>query len=598
MDIFGVLTMLGGLALFLFGMNTMGDGLSKASGGRLEAVLEKLTDNPFKAVLVGCGVTAVIQSSSATTVMVVGFVNSGIMKLSQAVGVIMGANIGTTVTSWILSLAGIESGNFFIELLKPTSFSPILALIGISFLMFSRKDRKKDIGLIFIGFAVLMFGMETMSGAVRPLADVPGFTNLLLLFKNPLLGMAAGAVLTAVIQSSSASVGILQALCTTGAVSYGAAIPVIMGQNIGTCITAMISAVGANKNAKRAALVHLYFNVIGTMVFMIGFYSFNAFFHFKFLEYGANGAGIAFIHSCFNIGATILLLPFSRGLEKLACLTVKDNAEEKKITETEKELQTLDVRFLETPGLAIAQCRHVSAVMAGLARNSLQISFDLFRKYDKAREKEVLQMEKEVDQFEDKLGTYLLKLGAKNLSEKDSHLLNIILHCIGDFERISDHAANIALAAREMHKKKLSFSNRATEELQIYTEAVNHIVNMTMEAFEYEDKKLACCVEPMEEVIDELGRKIKNRHIKRLRKGKCTIEMGFVLSDIMNNYERVSDHCSNIAVCILQGDEEQFDTHEYLHRVKTEDNTEFTDKVSEYRERYKLPSKEVEQESK
>lgn len=590
MDIFGILTMLGGLALFLFGMNTMGDGLSKASGGRLERILEKLTNNPIKAVLVGCGVTAVIQSSSATTVMVVGFVNSGIMKLSQAVGIIMGANIGTTVTSWILSLAGLESSNFFIQLLKPTSFSPILAMIGISFLMFSKKDNKKDIGLILVGFAVLMFGMDTMSNAVKPLANVPEFTNLLLLFQNPLLGMIAGAVLTAIIQSSSASVGILQALCVTGSVSYGAALPIIMGQNIGTCVTAMLSSIGASKNAKRAALVHLYFNVIGTTLFMIAFYSLNAFLDFAFLQNAANGAGIAVIHSCFNIAATTVLLPFSRVLEKLACITVKEGVEEQEISETEKELQTLDVRFLDTPGLAISQCKHVSVIMAKLSKNALQTSMNLFAEYDKKKAEQVMCVEKEVDRFEDELGTYLVKLGSKVLSEKESHLLNIILHCIGDFERISDHAVNLVLAAKEMHKKELAFSHKAVEELEIYTNAINHILDTTFKAFEEEDKALASCVEPMEEVIDELSLKIKNRHIKRLRKGKCTIELGFVLSDITNNYERISDHCSNIAVCILQGNEEQFDPHEYLHNVKAKENNDFSNRVLEYREKYKLPS--------
>lgn len=589
MDIFGILTMIGGLALFLFGMHTMGDGLSKVSGGRLEQVLEKLTNNPIKAVLVGCGVTAVIQSSSATTVMVVGFVNSGIMKLSQAVGIIMGANIGTTVTSWILSLTGIQSDNLLIRFFKPTSFSPILAIIGVAFLMFSKKERRRDVGLILIGFAVLMFGMDTMSGAVKPLANVPEFTNILTMFSNPILGMLAGAVLTAIIQSSSASVGILQALCVTGSVSYGAAIPIIMGQNIGTCVTAMLSGIGANKNAKRAALVHLYFNIIGTLLFMVVFYSINAFVHFEFLNLSANGAGIAVVHSLFNIAATLVLLPFSRGLEKLACLTVKDTEEDTQISAVTRELQVLDVRFLETPSLAMEHCKQVSVTMAKLAGKALFDSMELLKEFDEKKAETVVQMEDEVDQFEDQLGSYLVKVGSRDLSEKDSHTLNVLLHCIGDFERISDHAVNLVAAAREMHEKELHFSNKATEELEVYTSAIHDIVSTSLEVFEKDDRNLAGLVEPMEEVVDELNIEVKRRHIKRLRKGKCTIELGFILSDITNNYERIADHCSNIAVCVLQGNEEEFDTHEYLESIRDSSNMDFKGKVLAYREKYALP---------
>lgn len=589
MDIFGILTMIGGLALFLFGMHTMGDGLSKVSGGRLEQILEKLTNNPIKAVLVGCGVTAVIQSSSATTVMVVGFVNSGIMKLSQAVGIIMGANIGTTVTSWILSLVGIESENFFIQLLKPTSFSPVLAIIGIAFIMFSKKEKKQNIGLILIGFAVLMVGMDTMSGAVKPLANVPEFTSILTMFTNSVLGMLAGAVLTAVIQSSSASVGILQALCVTGSVSYGAAIPIIMGQNIGTCVTAMLSGIGASKNAKRAALVHLYFNIIGTILFMVVFYSINAFVRFEFLTDAANGAGIAVVHSLFNVVATLVLLPFAKGLEKLACLTVKDSEEETQISEVTRELQVLDVRFLETPSLAMEHCKQVSVTMAKLAGRALFDSMELLENFDEKKAEAVIQMEDEVDLFEDQLGSYLVKVSSRDLSEKDSHTLNVLLHCIGDFERISDHSVNLVAAAREMHEKKLKFSGKATEELQVYTGAVRDIVNTSLEVFEKENRSLASLVEPMEEVVDELNREVKRRHIKRLRKGKCTIELGFILSDITNNYERISDHCSNIAVCVLQGNEEEFDTHEYLESVRDSSNMDFQGKVLAYRDKYMLP---------
>ena len=455
MDIFGVLTMIGGLALFLYGMNLMGDGLSNASGGRLEKILEKLTSNPIKAVLLGAGVTAVIQSSSATTVMVVGFVNSGIMKLSQAVGIIMGANIGTTITSWILSLSGIESSNIFMKMLKPTSFSPILAIIGVAFLMFSKKDKKKDIGMILVGFAILMTGMDTMSGAVKPLANVPEFTNILLMFSNPILGMAAGAILTAVIQSSSASVGILQALCVTGAVSYSTALPIIMGQNIGTCVTALISGIGASKNARRASLVHLYFNLIGTIVFMIVFYILNAAIGFTFMTEAANGAGIAVIHTVFNVCATLILLPFSGLLEKLACLTIKDDVVEVVETQADQDFRLLDARFLDTPGLAVEQCREVARNMAELSKEAFFLSMGLFSEYSEEKAERVKFLENEIDRYEDTLGSYLVKLGQKQMSERDNHTVSIILQCLNEFERISDHAVTVMASAKEMNEKGL-----------------------------------------------------------------------------------------------------------------------------------------------
>lgn len=590
MDLFSVLTMIGGLALFLYGMNVMGDGLSKISGGRLEKILEKLTSNPFKAVILGAGVTAVIQSSSATTVMVVGFVNSCVMKLTQAVGIIMGANIGTTVTSWILSLSGIESNNFFISLLKPTSFSPILAIIGIAFLMFSKKEKKKDIGTILIGFAVLMFGMETMSGAVKPLADVPEFTGILTMFSNPLLGLLVGTILTAVIQSSSASVGILQALCITGSVSFGTAIPIIMGQNIGTCVTALLSAIGANKNAKRAALIHLYFNLIGTIGFMVIFYALNYFIHFSFLSDSASAAGIAVVHSVFNIVATLFLLPFSRGLEKLACITIRDDDAEKALmSQAEKDFKLLDSRFLETPGFATEQCKVVAANMAELTKEALYLSMDLITKFDKKKAKRVEELESEIDQYEDQLGTYMVKLSQKYLSEKDSHTLSIILHCLSDFERISDHAVNIMYSAKEMFEKELSFSKKAVEELAVYTDALKEIIDISVDVFEKEDTEKAALVEPLEEVIDYLKAELKQRHVKRLQKGKCTIEMGFVLSDITTSYERISDHCSNIAVCLMQVKEDGYDTHEYLDDIKHINNEAFKEKYKEYKKKYLLP---------
>lgn len=588
MDFFSLLAMIGGLALFLYGMNVMGDGLSKISGGRLERILEKLTSNPIKAVLVGAGVTAVIQSSSATTVMVVGFVNSGIMKLSQAIGIIMGANIGTTVTSWILSLSGIESSNFFIRMLKPTSFSPILAIIGVAFLMFSHKEKKKDIGTIMLGFAVLMFGMDMMSAAVKPLAKVPEFTNVLIMFSNPLLGMLAGAVLTAVIQSSSASVGILQALCITGSVNFGTALPIIMGQNIGTCITALLSGIGANKNARRAALVHLYFNIIGTTVFMVVFYGINAFVHFAFLNEAANAAGIAVIHSIFNIAATVVLLPFSKGLEKLAVLSIPDSKEETEISKEDKELSMLDVRFLETPGLAMEQCKHITVSMAKMSEQALLKAMSLLDKFDEQTAEEIVALETMVDRYEDELGTYLVKLSSKYLSEKDSHMMSVLLHCMSDFERISDHALNIMESIKKMKSKKAAFSDKAMEEMAVFQEAVKEILHMSITVFEEEDLKQAKNIEPLEEVIDRMNSEIKKRHIRRLQKGKCNIESGFALSDITTNFERIADHCSNVAVCLLQIHEDVFETHEYLGMVK-QNNVDFEGKVMVYNKKYQLP---------
>ncbi len=590
MDLFGVLTMIGGLALFLYGMHLMGDGLSKASGGRLEKILEKLTSNPIKAVLLGAAVTAIIQSSSATTVMVVGFVNSGVMKLSQTIGIIMGANIGTTITSWILSLTGIESGNFFIQLLKPTSFSPVLAIIGVGFLLFSKKESKKNIGMIMVGFAILMFGMDTMSNAVKPLADVPEFTGILTAFSQPVLGMLAGLVLTAIIQSSSASVGILQALCVTGSVTFGTAIPIIMGQNIGTCVTAMLSGIGASKNAKRAALVHLYFNIIGTVVFMVVFYTANSFVHFAFLEDAATAAGIAVVHSIFNVCATLALLPFSRVLERLACLTIPEDTEETEILSAgEKDFKLLDIRFLDTPGFAVQQCRQVSEHMADLTREALFTAIELVDKYDEKKAERVVFLENEIDHYEDQLGTYLVKLGQKQVSEKDNHTLSIILHCLSDFERISDHAVSVKKAAEEMHTKGLSFSKKAAEELEVYTQAIKDTVDVAFKVFKEEDDTNAIQVELLEEVVDYLKAELKQRHVKRLQKGKCTIEMGFVHSDIITSYERVTDHCSNIVVCIKEVAEDNLAPHGYLEEMKEKDREGFKKKYKELKKRYVLP---------
>lgn len=586
MDIFSVLTMLGGLALFLYGMHAMGEGLSKVAGGRLERILEKLTSSPFKAVALGAAVTAVIQSSSATTVMVVGFVNSGLMKLSEAIGIIMGANIGTTITSWILSLSGIEGESFWVQLLKPSSFAPVLALVGVVFLLFSKNAKRKDVGTILIGFAILMVGMDTMSDAVKPLADVPAFTNLFVMFSNPFLGMIVGALLTAIIQSSSASVGILQALCVTGKVTYASVIPIIMGQNIGTCITALLSSIGTSKNARRAALVHFYFNVIGTLVFMIVFYSMNVVIDFAFLGESASAAGIAVIHTVFNIGATFLLLPFTKGLEKLAYLSIKEDENE---TIDEEKIQLIDERFLESPSFAVEQCKQAVYKMAELSKEALFKSVALLENFSEEKAEEVKLLEDKVDKYEDELGSYLVRLCSKNLLEKDSHVVSMLLHLIGDFERISDHAVNIMEAGREMAEKKLVFSSEAKKEIEVFTRAIKDIVNISIQVVEDEDKKLAVAVEPLEEVIDHLNDKLKMRHIQRLREGICTIELGFIFSDITTNYERVADHCSNIALSILQlNNEESFDAHEYIDKLKKEDNESFREKYHSYKTQYAL----------
>lgn len=590
MDFFGILTMAGGLAFFLYGMDVMGSGLSRASGGRLEMLLEKLTNSRWKAVLLGAGVTAVIQSSSATTVMVVGFVNAGIMKLSSVVGIIMVANVGTTVTSWILSLAGIESSNFWIRLFKPSSFAPALAALGVVFFLFSKQEKLKNAGMIFIGFAVLMSGMETMSGAVKPLADVPEFTGILTAFSNPVLGVLAGLVLTAVIQSSSASVGILQALCATGAVSYGAAVPIIMGQNIGTCVTAMISGIGASRNAKRAALIHLYFNLVGTAVFMLVFYGANAAVGFDFMGRSANAAGIAAVHTVFNLFATAVLLPFSSWLEKLACLTIREEETEAAGAGSgEGALQILDARFLATPGLALEQCRAAAADMAQCAREAIFLAMSLISSYNGEKARQVEILEKKVDDYEDELGSYLVKLSGGDLSASENSSLSLLLHNIGDLERISDHALNIKEAAEELAEKNLCFSNKASEELRIFSQAVQDIVDISWKALEEEDLELAREVEPLEEAIDSLNAEIKKRHIKRLRKGKCTIEMGFILSDITTNYERVADHCSNLAVSLIEAAEEEFAAHGYLDLLKGENHPEFGEDVKRMKEKYMLP---------
>lgn len=591
MNIFSVLTMIGGLAMFLYGMDAMGDGLAKLSGGKLEQILEKLTSKRIMAVLLGVVVTAIIQSSSATTVMVVGFVNSGIMQLSQAVGIIMGANIGTTVTSWILSLSGIQGSSLFVQLLKPSSFSPILAAIGIVMIMTAKdNNKKKDIGNILVGFAILMFGMDTMSSAVAPLAENEKFTSILTMFSNPILGMLAGLVLTAVIQSSSASVGILQALCITGAVGYKTAIPIIMGQNIGTCVTALISSIGASKNAKRASMIHLYFNLIGTILFMIVFYSINAIIGgFAFMNDPANAAGIAVVHSLFNIGTVLVLYPFGDKLVKLAQLTIPDHAGE--VEETPNEFSILDERFLEKPAFAMELCRNAAVRMAQESRDALHLALDNVTMYSESRVAKIIEMEESVDRYEDALGTYLVKLNNCDLSQKDSRTLSILLHCIGNFERISDHAVNITDSATQMHDKKLEFSKKAMEELKVFSDALRDIVDETMEAFALGDLDKARRIEPFEQVIDSLNIELKQRHIHRLRKGKCTIELGLILEDMITNFERISDHCSNIAVCMIRVNEDGFDTHEYLDVIKEEKAPWFEEEFYNLSKKYALPEK-------
>ena len=587
MDIFAFFTLIGGLALFLYGMHVLGSGLEKISGGRLELLLERLTSNSLKAVLFGAAVTAVIQSSSATTVMVVGFVNSGIMKLSQAIGIIMGANVGTTITSWILSLTGIQSDGVFIRLLKPSSFSPVLAFLGIILYLSGKNSKKKDIGEILLGFAVLMFGMESMSGAVKPLADEPGFVNLLTIFKNPLLGVLVGAILTAVIQSSSASVGILQALSVTGAFTYGSIIPIIMGQNIGTCVTAMLSSVGANKSAKRTAFVHLYFNLIGAAVFLSAYFGLNAFLRFDFSNDTVGVAGIALIHSIFNIFTTILLLPFIHGLEKLAYLTIPVSEEERQAV-LDSEFQLLDDRFLQTPGFAIEQCRSLAGRMATLTRECFLKAMGTFEHYSKDTLEEVISLENRIDKYDDKISVYLTKLSSQDLAYQDSQNVSTLLHCITDLERISDHAVNVVESVQETHKRKLRFSKKAAEEMRIYSSAMEDILNRTVSAFINGDEQQALTVEPLEETIDELNKEIKKRHIKRLRKGKCTIELGLILSDIATNYERAADHCSNIAICMIQTQDAELEAHKYINHLREGEEISYEQQLSELREKYSL----------
>ncbi|MBQ8562299.1 MAG: Na/Pi cotransporter family protein [Firmicutes bacterium] len=586
MDIFGVLQMVGGLCLFLFGMETMGDGLKRASGSKLEEILGKLTSSVPKGVLLGAVVTAVIQSSSATTVMLVGFVNSGIMKLRQAIPVIMGANIGTTATAWILSLSGVNGDSFLIQMLKPMSFSPILAAVAIVFMMFLKSEKKYNIGMVLIGFAVLMYGMDIMSSAVEPLKEVPEFVNILTMFSNPVLGVIAGALFTAAIQSSSASVGILQALCTTGAITYGSAIPIIMGQNIGTCITAILSSIGANKGAKRVAAVHLSFNMIGTVLFLVVFYTANAIVQFDWLTEVMQPHHIAIVHSLFNVATTLTLIWFTKPLEALACKLVKETEEEKAKDTT---LNLLEERFLESPDFAAAQCRTVVVKMANLTRDCIMAAMNLMGKFDRDKCDYVYLLEEKVDRYEDALGAYIVKLSRLDISQADSKMLSMILHNIGDLERITDHAKNIAETAEELYKKGLEFSPSAKAEVAVFMDAVREIVNLAVDSFEKDDVELAAEVEPLEDVIDMIHSGVKGRHVQRLQDGICTIEQGFILNDLGTNLERVADHCSNLAVCVIEQARGQFNMHNYLNDVKKFDADGFEEKMVKYQAKYTLP---------
>lgn len=583
MDFFILLKMAGGLALFLYGMKTMGEALSKLAGGRLERLLERMTSNSLKAVLLGAVVTAVIQSSSATTVMVIGFVNSGIMKLSQAVGVIMGANIGTTITSWILSLSGIQGDNFFVMLLKPSSFAPVLAMMGIILIMFVKDDRKNDIGTIFIGFAVLMFGMDTMSSAVEPLADVPEFTSMFTAFENPILGMAAGAILTAIVQSSSASVGILQAVCVTGSVSVRSALPIIMGQNIGTCVTALISGLGAGKNAKRASLIHLYFNLIGTVLFMLAFYTINYFVGFPFLSDAATGASIAAIHTVFNVTATLILLPASRMIERLAYITIPKTADEDEDT----KVNMLDERFLESPAFAAAQCRNAVCDMAQLVVQAVGFNVLIQEAYNEASIEKVMNLEADIDARQDELSIYLARLAAKPLSETDMKRVNMYGKCVTYLERISDYTKGIAYAQKKLNQKGEKFSKKANAEAQIIFSATQEIVERMAQGFVHEDEDVILTISPLADVIGLLKKEICENHKKRLVKGKCSVELGMALTDMVSSLERIAGHCSNIAKEIIAAETDKFAFHRYARDMR-EGNRRYKEAVERYRMKYLL----------
>ncbi len=582
--------LVGGLAMFLYGMNVMSGGLTKAAGGKLESVLAKVTEHPIIAYAFGVAVTAIVQSSSASTVMVVGLVNSGIMTLRQAVNVILGANLGTTFTAWLLSLNAISSDNFFINLLKPKSFTPFLAIIGIGLYMFSKSEKKKNVGTILLGFSVLMFGMSSMSDAVSPLKDVESFKQLLTTFSNPVIGFLVGIIFTMVIQSSAGTIGVLQALSLSVKIKHSVAIPVVVGAEVGTCITAILSSFGANKNGKRTALMHLYFNVIKAVLFMIIFYSLNTVLHFAFMDKEIGMAGIAGIHTLINLVATPLMLPFSGILVNLAMKTIPIDDKEKKEQEEQEGLRTLDPLFLSNPPFALEQARQTAVTMAIMTKEALNKAIDLITDYHKDTAEEVEYLEQQVDRYEDELGTYLMKINSHHLAPDDSHTLSLLLHCITDYERISDHALNIAEKAKSMDENGRSFSPKAQAEMDIYSTAVRDIVDTSITAFDNQDVKLAKTIEPLEETIDEIQKEVKRRHVRRLRKGKCTIEQGFDLSDIGTDFERIADHCSNIAVGIIEAHEDNYFAHGYLETLKAEKNDGFEQAVDFYERKYRLPS--------
>ncbi len=585
MYIFKIITLLGGLALFLFGMDTMGKALERQAGGKLQTILAKMSSTVFKGFLLGLAVTAVIQSSSATTVMVVGFVNSGIMTLKQAVGVIMGSNIGTTVTAWILSLSGLEGDSFIIKLFKPATLAPLIGAVGIFLFMFTKSEKKKNIGTIMLGFMALMTGMDLMSGSMSFLKGEAWFANLMISFSNPLLGILFGAVLTAVIQSSSASIGILQGLCSTGAVTFGAALPIILGQNIGTCVTALMGSVGANRNARRTAMVHLLFNVVGVTIFVIVFYGLGLFIDWTFLSSAAAAWDIAVIHTCFNVAATIVLMPMNGLLVKLAYLVIPHEY-------TPQKQELLDERLLATPAVAVQRAHEIAGQMAADAAEALRLAIGLTKKFDEGHMQRVIELEDRTDHYEDALGTYLVKLSGMNLSVQDNRLLNTLLYTIADIERMADHATAVAKAAKEINDKQVEFSAQAKAELAVLEQAVLDVVDHTVAAYQAFDLAAAITIEPQEQVVDSLVREVKSRHIRRLRDGLCKVEYGFVLEDLLTACERTADHCSNVAVEMLQVAEGKLEAHEYLHALKAgelHESAAFAERFAKYKAQYRFP---------
>ena len=580
--IFAIVKLIGGLAFFLYGMNEMSGGLKKISGGKLEKTLRKMTDTPIKGLVLGAGITIAIQSSSAMTVMLVGLVNSGILSLSQTVGVIMGSNVGTTLTAWILSLSGIDGGNIILQFLKPNNFAPIVALIGIGLIMISKKAKRRDVGNIMVGFAILMTGMSLMGEAGERMSEMPQFQSVLTAFNNPIIGVLVGAVFTGIIQSSAASVGILQALSLTGGITYNMAIPIIMGQNIGTCVTALISSIGVNKNAKRVSVIHMSFNIIGTVLCMILFYGTNAFYPLAFLDMEIGPFEIAIAHSIFNVFTTFVLLPFSKQLVKIAEKFIPDKEEKQSVA-------FIDERLINTPALAVFECGNLTVEMSKIAHQAVLDAMDVTTvKFDPVKAAGILEKEDTIDIYEDKLGTYLVKLSSKELTEADSHQISKMLHTIGQFERLGDHACNLLKTAEEMNEKEISFSAEANREIAVASAAITEIMDIAMTAFEKGDLALAAKVEPLEQVIDKIIADIRSRHIARLKNGVCTIELGFVLSDLLSNYERVSDHCSNIAVAVIEAEHDSFKAHEYLSGVKNDNNEAFNEEFIAYSKKYAL----------